>query len=48
MDSVAGVKVSGPDIEVGLAFPPERFVPDGSDGSAVIDYKAVAPAGTVA
>ena len=37
MDSVARVRMHDSNLEVELAYPPEQFVPDGSDGSAVVE-----------
>ena len=48
MDSVAGVRMDDSNLEVELAHPPERFVPDGSDGSTVVESRATDPAEAVA
>ena len=37
IDSVAKVRLQDSNLEVELAYPPERFVPDGSDGSGVVE-----------
>ena len=39
MDSVASVRLHGSNLEVELADPPDRFVPDGSDGSALVESR---------
>ena len=41
MDSVAWVRLHDSNLEVKLAYPPERFIPDGSDGSGIIEAGAL-------
>ena len=41
MDSVASVRMHDSNLEVGLAYPLGQFVPDGSDGSAVVESTVV-------
>ena len=43
MDSVAKVSLQDSNLEVELAYRPERFIPDGSDGSGVIETGALVP-----
>ena len=45
MDSVANVRLHDSNLEVELAYPPERFIPDGSDGLGIIEPGAPALVG---